>query len=51
MKNTIGKLRKLIRESLAGFCPDETYEDLLLDDPNFNTPSVYVSADAKTKNI
>ena len=49
MKITIGELRKLIKEALGGSQPDETYEDLLLDDPTFNKLSVYVRDDAKKK--
>ena len=49
MRITIGELRKIIKETIAGSQPDETYEDLLLDDPDFNKPSVYVRDDAKKK--
>lgn len=49
MKLTIGQLRRIIRESLSGSHPDETYDKELLDDPSFDKPSVYVPDDVKNK--
>lgn len=49
VKITVGELRKIIKETIAGSYPDETYDDLLLDDPDFNKSSVYVRDDAKKK--
>lgn len=49
MKITIGELRQIIKETIAGSQPDETYDDYLLDDTFFNKPSVLVRDDAKKK--
>lgn len=49
MKITIGELRQIIKETITGSQPDETFEEYLLDDPTFNKPSVYVRDDAKKK--
>jgi hypothetical protein len=49
MRITIGQLRRLIRESLGGSQPEESYSIELLDDPHWNTPSVYVADDIKEK--
>jgi hypothetical protein len=49
MKITIGQLREVIKRSLAGSQPDETYSEELLDDPAFQEKSVYVPDWAKKK--
>jgi hypothetical protein len=49
VKITIGELRRIIKETIAGSQPDETYDDYLLDDPFFNKQSVLVRDDAKKK--
>lgn len=49
MKLTLGLLRRIIRESLSGSNPDETYHVELLDDPAIDKPSVYVPDDIKKK--
>lgn len=49
MKITIGQLREVIKKSLAGSQPDETYSEELLDDPAFQEKSVYVPDWAKKK--
>jgi len=49
MKITIGQLREVIKRSLAGSQPDETYSEELLDDPTFQEKSVYVPDWAKKK--
>jgi hypothetical protein len=49
VKITIGELRRIIRESLAGSQPDETYSTELFDDPALEKPSVYVPDDIKVK--
>lgn len=49
MKITVGRLRQLIRETLAGSHPDETYDKELMDDETFNQPSVYVPDWVKDK--
>jgi hypothetical protein len=49
MKITIGELRRIIKETIAGSLPDETYDDYLLDDPFFNKQSVLVRDDTKKK--
>lgn len=49
MRITVGELRALIRETLAGSQPDETYDEELLDDDSFKKQSVYVPDWAKKK--
>jgi hypothetical protein len=49
MKITIGQLREVIKRSLAGSQPDETYSEELIDDPAFQEKSVYVPDWAKKK--
>lgn len=49
MRMTVGDLRLLIRETLAGSHPDETYDEELLDDDSFKKPSVYVPDWAKDR--
>ena len=49
MRITIGQLREVIKRSLAGSHPDESYSAELLDDPAFNEKSVYVSDEIKEK--
>ena len=49
MKITIGQLREVIKRSLAGSQPDETYSEELLDDPAFQEKSVYIPDWAKKK--
>lgn len=49
MKMTIGQLREAIRRSLGGSRPEESYDKELMDDPSFNTDSVYVPNWAKKK--
>lgn len=49
MKITVGRLRRLIRESLRGSHPDESYDKELMDDPAFAEDSVYVPNWAKKK--
>jgi len=49
VKITIGELRRIIKETIAGSLPDETYDDYLLDDPFFNKQSVLVRDDTKKK--
>ena len=49
VKITIGELRQIVKETIAGSQPDETYEDYLLDDPFFNKPSVLIIDDTKKK--
>lgn len=49
MKITIGQLREVIKKSLAGSQPDETYSEELLNDPAFEEKSVYVPDWAKKK--
>jgi len=46
---TIGQLREVIKKSLAGSHPDESYSMELLDDPAFGEKSVYVSDEIKGK--
>jgi hypothetical protein len=49
MKITIGQLREVIKKSISGSQPDETYSEELLDDPAFQEKSVYVPDWAKKK--
>jgi len=49
MKLSIGQLREVIRKSLAGSQPDESYSMDLIDDPAFSKKSVYVPDDVKEK--
>lgn len=49
MKITIGRLREVIKNSLAGSQPEESYDEALLDDPSFKKKSVYVPDWAKKK--
>lgn len=49
MKITIKQLREVIRRSLGGSHPDESYDKELLDDPAFSEKSVYVSDEIKDK--
>ena len=49
MKLSIRRLREVIRKSLAGSQPDETYSMELMDDPAFSEKSVYVPDDVKKK--
>lgn len=49
MKITIRELRELIRETMAGSQPEESYSEELLDDPGFKSKSVYIRDDAKKK--
>jgi hypothetical protein len=46
---TIRQLREIVRESLAGSHPEESYDKELMDDPAFNDDSVYVPNWAKKK--
>lgn len=50
MKLSIRRLREVIRKSLAGSQPDETYSMELMDDPAFSEKSVHVPDDIKKKN-
>ena len=47
MKIKISELKILIKEIYAGSDPMENYNHDLLDDPSFNTDSVYVPKDIK----
>ena len=47
VKLSLGELRRLIRESLAGSHPSEAYDKDLADDPSLNKRSVYVPNDVK----
>ena len=47
MKISLGRLREVIRKSIAGSQPDETYESDLIDDPAFKEKSVLVPDDIK----
>lgn len=49
MRMTVGRLRTMIRESLGGSHPEESYNAELLDDPAFDTDSVYVPNWTKKK--
>jgi hypothetical protein len=49
MKITIGQLREVVRRSLAGSHPDESYDKELMDDPAFSEKSVYVPDWVKKK--
>ena len=49
MKITVGRLRRLIRESLGGSYPDESYDKELMDDPAFAKDSMYVPNWVKKK--
>lgn len=54
MKIRVGELREIIRETIkksdwGGSHPDESYDEELLDDPAFNSASVYVPDDIKVK--
>jgi hypothetical protein len=52
MRLTMGQLRQLLREEIMPDCwdgshPDETYEELLEDDPMYQEKSVLVPDDVK----
>jgi len=50
MRIRVGELRKLIRESIdcwGGSQPEETYNELLINDPTYQERSVYVPDDIK----
>jgi hypothetical protein len=47
MKIKIGQLQEIIRKTIAGSVPDESYSSNLLDDPAFLKKSVYVPDDIK----
>lgn len=49
MKLKLGELRQVIRHTLAGSHPDESYDKELTDDPSFDEKSVYVPDDIKKK--
>jgi hypothetical protein len=49
MRITIRQLREIIKRSLSGSQPDETYTQELLDDPKIKEKSVYVPDDIKKK--
>lgn len=49
MKITLGELREMIRKSLAGSLPEESYSEELMDDPDFKSDSVYVPNSVKKK--
>lgn len=49
MKIKLGELKKLIRNSLAGSHPEESYDKELIEDPTFEKKSVYVPDDIKKK--
>ena len=49
MKLTIKELREIIRETISGSFPEESYKDELLDDHSFKGKSVFVRDDAKKK--
>jgi hypothetical protein len=49
MKLSIGQLREVIRKSLAGSQPEESYSIELMGDPAFSEKSVYVPDDIKKK--
>ena len=49
MRITLGELRELVRRSLAGSHPEESYDKELMDDPAFEEESVYVPNWAKKK--
>ena len=39
MKLTLKRLREIIRETIGGSQPEESYEEELLDDPSFKKKS------------
>lgn len=47
MKLTLGLLRRLIQESIAGSDPSESYDRELSDDPALKKKSIMVSAATK----
>lgn len=47
MKLTVSQLRSIIRESLGGSHPNESYDKDLMDDDAFNSKSVMVPDDIK----
>ena len=49
MKVTIGELRKIIRNAIAGSHPEESYDKELFDDPAFLKKSMYVPDEVKEK--
>ena len=49
MKITIKNLREIIRQSLSGSHPEESYNEELMNDPAFSEKSVYVPDDVKKK--
>lgn len=49
MKMTVGQIRVMIRKSLSGSQPEESYVKELMDDPAFNKKSVYVPNSSKKK--
>jgi len=49
MRTTVGDVRKIIREILAGSHPDESYDKELADDESLSKKSVYVPDDIKKK--
>lgn len=49
MKMTMGQLRQVIRDAIAGSQPEEAYSEELFDDPSFKEKSVYVPDSAKEK--
>ena len=49
MRLTVGQLREVIRKSIGGSHPDESYDKELMDDPAFAEDSVYVPNWAKKK--
>ena len=46
---TVGQLREVIRRSLSGSHPEESYDKELVDDPAFKADSVYVPRWIKKK--
>lgn len=49
MKITVGHLREIVRKTLRGSQPEESYDKDLMDDPAFKKDSVYVPSWAKKK--
>lgn len=49
MKVTIRQLREIVRKSLRGSQPEESYDQELMDDPALKKSSVYVPNHVKKK--
>ena len=49
MKLTVGQLKKLTKEVIAGSQQDEAYDKDIVDDPAFDKNSLHVSNERKKK--